>query len=499
MTSIIIIGRSFSLIRRHFFDIQTVIRRSVSYGCSLAMIAIFFFGTEFIIEKFICTNDEVVDIVCAVAGAFAFHFFRSFFDHATDKIFFRKEYDYAKAIYEIGPLLNTTIDLKFLLSGINEFLVRTVKPDKAIFIFDEASSPMLFENGGGHTNVYPYKKYQDLAGYFSLHFSQAIFVQDMWLGDNKKYGDEMVAMALCLDIAAIVPLALKEEPPAVMLLGRRLSGGAFRKKDVGLVTALAQQADMAVRNTRLYEETRHYNEVLEAKVAERTEKIRTMYESQSKFLTEVSHELQTPIAILRGNTEVLQGRSRQAREHALRVIITTVDDMSRLVGNLLESAKLKFSKNIFYKKDVCVGVLLQEIYEDCLILAEDKNIHLSVASEDIWVCADKNRLKEVILNLISNALKHTPRGGAISLVAKNKEGAALIIVQDTGLGIPPADLENIFERFYKMANNDRPRAGNNGIGLNICRQIVEAHGGTIRAESEVGQGSHFIIQLPILL
>jgi signal transduction histidine kinase len=485
-----------TIIRKRFFDVRRVLSRSISYICSLATVAIVFFGIEFFIEKFIYNNDEVVDIVSAVGGAFAFYFFKSLFDRITDKIFFRKDYDYAMAIHEIGPLLNTTIDLKFLLNGIYEFLRRTVKPDKIIFLFAEASSPIFF--GGNHreqSDPCSATAYQTLADHFSLHIKQAVFIQEL----SERNDEIIISMARKLDISAIVPLALTEESRAVMLVGGRLSGGVFRKKDISLIHSLAHQAGMAVRNARLYEEVRQYNEVLEARVVERTEKIRSMYESQSKFLTEVSHELQTPIAILRGNVEVLRGGNREAREYGLRVITTTVNDMSRLINNLLESARLKFSKNIFYKKDVCVGVLLREIYEDCLILAEDKNIHFSVSSEDVWVSADGSKLKEVILNLISNALKHTPAEGSISLFGENKEGKVYISVADTGSGILPEDLNNIFERFYKIGDVDRSRDGNTGIGLNICRQIIEAHGGTIRAESEVGKGSTFIIQLPILL
>lgn len=469
-------------IKRRFFDFRTVASRSVSYACSLIIIAVFFFGTEFFIEKFIYNNDEVVDIICAVVGAFAFYYFKSFFDRITDKIFFRKDYDYAKAIYEIGPLLNTTIDLKFLLRAIYEFLARTIKPDKVIFLFAEASNPISFGSVSDPLLDGSFDKtYQDIIDQFFLRGEQSTSVT----GDLK--------------IGAIVPLALKEEPRAVMLIGERLCGGVFRSKDSALIAALAQQASMAIRNARLYEEVRHYNDVLEAKVAARTEEMRSMYESQSKFLTDVSHQLQTPIAILRGNVEILQKPEKQPKEYALRVITTTVEDMFYLINNLLESAKLKFSKNIFYKNDICVRVLLREIHEDCLILAEDKGIYFSVASEDFWICADRNKLKEVVLNLISNALKHTDRGGSISLVGNSKEGKAYISVQDTGLGIASEDLENIFERFYKIKDSDRPRAVTNGIGLNICRQIVEAHGGTIRVESDVGKGSRFIIQLPILL
>lgn len=485
------------LARKNFFDFQSLLKQTTLYMCSLGLVAIFFFSSEFLIEKFFYNNDELVDVACAVGGVLLFHFIRLFFDHITDKIFFRKDYDYARAIYEIGPLLTITIDLKFLLKGVYDFLLDTVKPERVIFIFDEASSPIHFnDTKDGYSDSSRNKDYRELADQFSFLFNKPMFMQDQ---PEDEMTRDVIRMARALGVVAIIPLALKEESRAVMLLGKRLSDRSFRIKDIGLVTALAQQASMAIRNARLYEEVRQYSEILELRVFERTEKIRSMYELQSNFLTEVSHELQTPVAILRGNLDMLENRSGSEWKRSLRVISTTVGDMSRLINSLLESARLKFSKNIFYKENVCVGTLLQEIYEDCSILAEDKEITISLSVEELWIHADRSRIKEVVLNLISNALKHTPRGGSIFLRGKRNNDVAQIRVQDTGSGISPDDLAHIFDRFYKIHDPRFPRAPSTGIGLDICRQVIKAHAGSITVESEVGKGSAFIIELPILL
>ena len=241
-------------------------------------------------------------------------------------------------------------------------------------------------------------------------------------------------------------------------------------------------------------------------------------DERAEFISNISHELQTPIAILRGNVEVLQsGRATDAeRATAERVIVTTLDGMSRLIGNVLESAKLKFSKKRLYEQDIMIGALLRETHEDCLLLAEDKGIRLLLeidegAEDDISVCGNRDRLKEVLFNLISNALKHTPCDGIIALrVERARDGGvtgiARITVEDSGCGIAPESLPHIFERFYRIEN--RPLAfaegdvlpsaePSHGIGLNICREIVEAHKGTIVAESAPGKGSRFIISLPL--
>ncbi len=469
-----------------------VVKRGVLYAALVAAMAIFFFTIEFVIEKFIYSDDEVVDIICAVAGAMFFSRFLLFFDKATDRVFFKGEYDYAEAVAELGPLLNETIDLKFLLGLLNDFLLRTVKPERVVFILDGASSPMLFtsvaSNGGFCVGE---REYIALAESFCRSFDAPLFIKE-W---KKAPGESVVVAAQCLGIAAIVPLSSKESNGPLLCLGEKRSGDAFCQKDMRLLQVFSHQAGMAIENARLYEEVRAYSEDLEARVAERTEEIRSIYETQSKFLTDISHALQTPIAILRGNVEVLEQHVTPQTKDTTRVIVTTLNSMARLVGGVLESARLKFSKNKFYKTDIVVGILLEEVYEDCLILGEDKGVRLSFSiEEDMVVEGNKDKLKEVLLNLISNALKHTGPGGVISLLGRKKADCAEIIVEDTGCGIPAENLADIFERFYRI---DGEGIAGTGIGLHICKQIIEAHDGVITVESERGKGSRFIVHIPL--
>jgi signal transduction histidine kinase len=172
----------------------------------------------------------------------------------------------------------------------------------------------------------------------------------------------------------------------------------------------------------------------------------------------------------------------------------TLDRMSRMTDSLLSIARLNFSKGKLHKKQIKVEDMIEEAYHDCLTLAEDKGILLSYASDTASISGDEDKLKEVVLNLVSNALKHTPPGGTIALSGEVVEKSVAIIVRDTGSGINPADLPHIFGRFYRIHADG---SSGTGLGLDICRKIVEAHGGTIVAESELGRGSRFIVTLPI--
>jgi signal transduction histidine kinase len=256
---------------------------------------------------------------------------------------------------------------------------------------------------------------------------------------------------------------------------------------------VAHQAGIAIENAWLYEASQRHGEELEERVRERTEKILSMQEAQSKFLTDVSHELQTPMAVFKSNMEVLMGKHNGNKKTALAVMATTLECMSSMIGHLLAAARLNFSKEKLHKKEIAVENLLEEAYHDCFILAEDKGVLLSYASEPIRIMGGWEQLKEVILNLISNALKHTASGGKIVLRGKVLGERAEISVEDTGSGIAPEDLPHIFDRFYRIRAD---ACLGTGLGLDICKKIIELHGGNIRAESELGEGSRFIVSLP---
>jgi signal transduction histidine kinase len=228
--------------------------------------------------------------------------------------------------------------------------------------------------------------------------------------------------------------------------------------------------------------------------------------SQSKFLADVAHEFQTPLAILRMNIEAWP-RGRTARDKRTRQIMeATLDRLSRLVNGLLLAARLNHAEASLSRRRVNLRMLIDETCEDCLALAENKGITLShtnsifgearnFAAEELFTMGDRDRLKEVLLNLLSNAFKHTPSGGTVSIMAKKVGGeTAEIVVADTGSGISRENLPKIFERFYRINDGTAPGIG---IGLHLSRQIAEAHGGNIAVESEIGKGSRFIIHLPL--
>ena len=224
-------------------------------------------------------------------------------------------------------------------------------------------------------------------------------------------------------------------------------------------------------------------------------------EQQAEAWADLAHEFRTPLSIMREHVELLE-RTKRYRSDSVRVMSATVERLSRLVDGLLETARWR-SLGIPEKDTVNLAFLLEDISEECGILAESQNVELYVAAEPISLRGDRDKLRQVILNILANALHHTPAGGAIRLTARMAGGDAEIAVADTGVGIASEDLPHVFERFYRAGGDVRADAlrdassHGTGLGLYICRQIVEAHGGTIAVKSTLGKGSRFTVRLPL--
>jgi len=218
------------------------------------------------------------------------------------------------------------------------------------------------------------------------------------------------------------------------------------------------------------------------------------------FMSNISHELRTPLASLKALSETLLESALEDPPAARRFIVrmdTEVDNLTFLVNELLELSRIEAGRVNFEFQRIHPCDLMIKPYERMLLPAERAGLSMSLeCSRDLpLVFADPDRIAQVFINMLHNAIKFTPPGGRISLGSWIHENMVVFMVRDTGEGIPQKDLKRIFERFYKV---DRARSGGGtGLGLSICKHMVEAHGGYLWAESEEGRGSSLFFTIPI--
>ena len=218
------------------------------------------------------------------------------------------------------------------------------------------------------------------------------------------------------------------------------------------------------------------------------------------FVANVSHELRTPLAAIKSVIETLAGGALAepgvAREFLARAD-DEVDRLIQLVEELLELSRIESGEVPLLIAPADIAAMLGDVVGRLLPQAERKGVSLSLrVAEDVGrVAVDAQRLERAVGNLVHNAIKFTPEGGSVTLSAAREADRLMVSVSDTGVGIAAADLPRIFERFYKV---DHSRAGGgSGLGLAVVRHTVEAHGGSVRAESELGRGSTFSFSIPL--
>ncbi|MGE0132240.1 MAG: sensor histidine kinase [Blastocatellales bacterium] len=236
-------------------------------------------------------------------------------------------------------------------------------------------------------------------------------------------------------------------------------------------------------------------------------RLQAAFERQKQFTSDASHELRTPLAVMRGDIEITLRRDRSAEEYK-RALMSNLEEivrLSRLIEDLLTLARGDTGRVELRCEPIDLNDLSRRMIEYISPLAEQREQALiydpptGAENTPVMVNADVLRIKQLLLNLLDNAIKYTEPRGKITLRLKTENNAAVLTVADTGRGIPEEDLPYIFERFFRRSAKtaDRSAAGF-GLGLSIVKWIVDSHGGRIEAKSKVGKGTEFIVRLPLL-
>lgn len=233
-------------------------------------------------------------------------------------------------------------------------------------------------------------------------------------------------------------------------------------------------------------------------------KVAAAQQAQRDFVANVSHDLKTPLTSVSGWSQaILDGTAVQPEQQkrAVQIIHNEAGRMSRMVDQLLDLAKIESGQLQLIREPLDLGQLVRDVHRNMSLRAEEKGVHLTVEAAPLAaVPGDRDRLAQVLGNLVDNAIEHTPENGRVHLSLKPYGDKAVeLAVQDTGPGIPPEDLKRIFERFYQVDKSRHRTSEDRGVGLGlaIVKELVEAHNGRIIAHSQPGHGSTFFVRLPL--
>jgi signal transduction histidine kinase len=290
--------------------------------------------------------------------------------------------------------------------------------------------------------------------------------------DSRHFGNIEQSTGFVTKSILGIPLITKNKVVGVLEVLNKKEGN-FTSGDENLLTVLGAQAAVAIENARLFQ--------------------------QSDLISEFVHELRTPLASLSTATYLLlrPEMSREQQEQIVNNIHNETLRLNSLASSFLDLARLESGRVQFRKSTFDIMDLLHECSDVVASKAEEDHIQIRVIEPEgpSMVDADRDKIKQVILNLLSNALKYNRPNGSVILKAISSEGQIQVSVQDTGIGIPEDAVGHIFEKFYRVRDHETKASGT-GLGLSICKKIIQGHGGTIEIKSKIGIGTNIICTLP---
>ena len=383
--------------------------------------------------------------------------------------------DSYRRLIDISRDLASTLDLDILLSRIVHAAAEISGSEAAsILLYDDASRQLYFQVS---TNMDESTRRGitvpldgSIAGWIVTNRKPVRITNAH--EDERFYSNVEAVTGLSTQSLLGIPLITKNKIVGV-LEALNKHKGKFSEIDESLLLVLGAQAAVAIENTRLFQ--------------------------QSDLISEFVHELRTPLSSLSTATYLLlrPEMSQEQRDQIIQNIHNETMRLNALASSFLDLARLE-SGRVQYRKTVfSLADLMYECKDIMSTKAVEDNIHLRVESPEGLpvVDADRDKIKQVFLNLLSNAIKYNRPNGSVLLRAEVLDNEVMVVLQDTGIGIPDEALPHLFQKFYRVREHET-RASGTGLGLSICKQIVQGHGGRIEVKSKMGVGTMFMIYLP---
>ena len=297
------------------------------------------------------------------------------------------------------------------------------------------------------------------------------------------------APAMQLASLLILPLRTRREILGALVIAANTSERAMTDENLPLAEMLAERASLAIENAKLYTDQ-----------VEARRKVEDLSRLKDEFLSIASHELRTPVTSIKGYTQLAKTLIREndlaTSEEYLDIALDQIDRMSRLILELLDVSRIETGRLEIRREPIEWTEFVRDVVERHHTAITDHRFHVNLPDEPMFVSGDRDRLQQVLGNLLENAVKYSPEGTEIFVSVEHRNSDVVTSVCDRGIGIPTDELAMVFERFHRGRQVSSTNYGGLGLGLYITRQIVERHGGSIWVESKEGAGTTFYFSLP---
>lgn len=478
-SAITIICIAYAILRHRLLDIRVALQLGIIYTTLVVCLSAIYLAVLYTILYF--SGNVIIPYIASsllttLIGVFSLPFFERRLRSLTDSWFFKRTYTYSEALEQLSEITSHSIEGVEIILNTSKQLEDILRATNVHYaLIPEYTQAFLRSATLSNTNelfAIPH-----LSTIRSVQLAKA---HSSLLDPNRK--------TLC------IPLIVEGDFIGNIALGVHKSQAPYSDQDVHLLTTFSHQAALALKKAFLFEQVRDYSENLSQKVTERTKELQLLQETQAQTMHDISHELQTPLTVMKGELDLI--RSSFPDDRPLAVFEKSVDRISSFVSALLNLARIGTPGTHVKKVPFSLSKVLEEVVEYVRILAEQEHIHVQASiQKHIMMYGHRNQMEEVVTNLLSNAIKYIAPPKHIYVTLRTTKEQIILIVRDTGIGIPTEELPLLGKRFYR-SNHSQTHRGT-GLGLAICFKAIEHHQGAIAIDSEVGKGTTVTITLPL--
>ncbi|MFZ3009903.1 MAG: ATP-binding protein [Candidatus Microsaccharimonas sp.] len=502
----IITGVSYGIVRHGMFDIKRAAVRSVTYSLVLITLALSYFVMAFLLSTlfgnvFVTAGQAINGVVISLILALIFQPVKHFFDQITNKVFYKDEYNSDDFFATLNRLLVSTTDLKRLLERISDNIAKTLKSEQVFFSLRTIEGRHITAGTEQYGKI-PSLDARVLENYL---FENPRIIQTSLLENNR----EIKRLLVTYKVELVMPLVQEDHIVGFLCLGDHLTS-AYSNRDLRVLSTVSDELVIAIQNALSVQQVKDLNANLEQRIDSATKELRAsnaqlqkLDEAKDEFISMASHQLRTPLTSIKGYISMLSegdvGKVTPDQKHLLDEAFMSSERMVRLIGDFLNVSRLQTGKFIIEKHPTDLAKVVAEEIESLETNAAARGLKFTykrpknIPELDL----DESKIRQVIMNFADNAMYYSKDNSSIKIELKKDKTGIEMVVKDSGIGVPDAEKEQLFNKFFRATNARKQRPDGTGVGLFLAKKVIDAHDGSIIFESEEGKGSTFGFRLPI--
>ncbi len=499
---------AYAIVSQKLFDIRSAVARSVAYLLSLGMIGAGYGALIYIISNLLSKETisddgyRLIFIIFALLSALLYPSTKQFFDRVTNRLFYRDAYEPQVFLNQLNETLVNNIELGILLRHTTKVIEDNIKCGFCLV-------------GVAETNTRPWRVMGTTDHELTLADNQFIRSELSHIGKKLVLTEDLENRYSKLrklleqnNISVIASLITsyksRDQATAYLILGPKKSGNIYNKQDLRILEIISNELLIAVQNALRFEEIEEFNVTLQSRINEATaklqktnEKLKELDETKDEFLSMASHQLRTPLTSVKGYLSMVlegdAGKLNPMQKELLGQSFASSQRMVYLIADLLNVSRLKTGKFVIDAHPVNLADVVDSEISQLKETARTKKIKLTYEKPDEFpvLMLDETKTRQVIMNLIDNAIYYTPSGGNIVVAVRADRSNVYFTVKDNGLGVPQDEQAHMFTKFYRAKNAQKARPDGTGLGLYMAKKVINAQGGTILFESKEKHGSIF--------